>query len=106
MFMRYGHFGIGHPVMMRTIIRDCLGPDSPSNTMDTVGDRNEVDVDYAENGDDEGWNGCGEDDDDDEMSDEEFSDEELERHGEDERERDHGLEGDEDEDDDDDLLSF
>lgn len=42
MFMRYTHFGVGHPVMVRRLTRDCLGYESvtPVDAMDAV---NEVD---------------------------------------------------------------
>jgi hypothetical protein len=94
MFIRYTHFGIGHPVTLRKIIRDCFGFQSLGDTMDIAGSSNaEVDEDYEGNGTGESHDGCSDDEDEDE---EELSDEELED------EANEGWEGDED----DDLLSF
>ncbi|KAG1855096.1 hypothetical protein C8R48DRAFT_776498 [Suillus tomentosus] len=106
MFMRYGHLGVGHPVTMRRMTRDCLSPGSAGD-MNVVDDTNEVDVSHAENDDSEDCDGCGEDDDEDDgTSDEEFSDDDLE-HEDEGVEKDHGWEGDEDQDDlEDDDLSF
>jgi hypothetical protein len=103
MFIRYTHFGIGHPAMLHRIIKDCLGFESPGNAMDIVSDDNEADMGREEDsdGEGEGDEGCS-DDDDGEVSDEEFSDEG--------NEKDDGWEGGEDEDEhegeDDDLPSF
>lgn len=101
--MRYTHFGIGHPAMLRGIIRDCLGFESPGNAMDIVSDNDEADMGLEEDsdGEGEGDEGCS-DDDDGEVSDEEIGDEG--------NEKDDGWEGGEDEDEqegeDDDLPSF
>jgi hypothetical protein len=89
--MHYNHLCIGHPVMMRRIIRDCLISE-PVPSGDT--NDNEADMDYEETG--EGYVGCSDDDgDDQEVSNEELSGEELVEDD---------CEGDED--DDDDLPSF
>lgn len=106
MFMRYTHFGVGHPTMLRRIIRDCFGYKSGlDDIIDDAGNSNEADV---SNEDGEVYEGCGDDDDldDDDVSDEEFSDEELE-HEDEGNENDDGWEGDEPEDQDqDEHLSF
>lgn len=75
MFMRYTHFGVGHPVMLRRMIRDCESP-APANAMDVVdgedsnSEDHREDVDEQEVGDDE------QEETGDEFSDEEPEDEE------------------------------
>lgn len=91
--MRYGHFGVGHPVAMRRMTKDC---------MEIVDGSDDVDYAAEDLSDGEGFDGCSEDDDD-ETSDEELSDEELE-HEDEGVEQDHGQV--DDWADDDDLLSF
>ncbi|KIK39154.1 hypothetical protein CY34DRAFT_14574 [Suillus luteus UH-Slu-Lm8-n1] len=64
MYMRYTHFGVGHPVSLRRIIRDCESL-ALANAMDVVDE--EVDDDEEDRGGD-----------DEQYEDDEFSDEELE----------------------------
>lgn len=72
MFIRYTHFGIGHPVALRKITRDCLGSlvaapaDCDSDAMDIVDD---ADLEEAERDDEQDLD---EDSDEDELSDEEL----------------------------------
>lgn len=91
MFIRYTHFGVGHPVAVRKIIRDCLGSPAVApaecDAMDIV-----EDIDLEEVGDGEGHAGH-DDEQDSEDGEDELSGEELD-------------DGDEDEDLFDDLLSF
>lgn len=104
MFIRYTHFGVGHPAMLRRIARDCESV-ALGGVVGGVTSTNETDSDmgHDENGhhdteDDE--DDSGSDSDSGEISDEEFSDEDLELdHVED-------IDGDEAEDEFDDLLSF
>jgi hypothetical protein len=110
MFMRYTHFGVGHPAMLRRIARDSFRDDSPSGITNAVSNSNivalEADIAYGEDNDGEGYEGCS---DEGEPSDEECSDEELEDEDEgEENESDDGCEedGHEFEDEFDDLLSF
>lgn len=79
--MQYTHFGVGHPVMLRRIIRDIV---APTNVMDVM------DEDVCNGEDHEQW------DNEEEDGDEESGDEELEEEEEDGSEDDRG--GDEDED--------
>ncbi|KAG2049932.1 hypothetical protein BDR06DRAFT_984188 [Suillus hirtellus] len=98
MFIRYTHFGIGHPVMLWKIIRDCLDFESTGNALDIESGANEeVDVGYEENGAGDSCDGYS---DEEEEEEEELSDEELEDEGNED------CEGDEDNDNDNDLLSF
>lgn len=51
--MRYTHLGVGHPVMLRRMTRDCLGSESvtPVNAMDVVNeddDADDIDVEDRE----------------------------------------------------------
>jgi hypothetical protein len=74
MFMRYTGFGIGHPVMLRKFVRDCISSDlmAPTHTMDTVdADEHEDDID----GEGNDARDAVHDEDDEESSDEELSDE-------------------------------
>lgn len=72
MFMRYTHLGVGHPVMIRRIIRDCESLTLP-NAMDVV-DKEVSDGEDQEEVNDEHLGG----DDEQEENDDEFSDEEPE----------------------------
>ncbi|KAG2133212.1 uncharacterized protein EDB93DRAFT_1254984 [Suillus bovinus] len=79
MFMRYTHFGVGHPAMLHRIARDSFRNDSPSSITNAVNNSNivvlEADIGYGEDNDSEGYEGCSNEG---ELSDEECSDEELE----------------------------
>ncbi|KAG2052923.1 hypothetical protein BDR06DRAFT_1009062 [Suillus hirtellus] len=66
MFMRYTHFGVGHPVMLRRIIRDIV---APTDAMDVM------DEDVRNGEDHEQWD-IEEEDGDDESGDEELEEEE------------------------------
>jgi hypothetical protein len=51
--MRYTHLGVGHPVMLRRMTRDCLDSESvtPVNAMDVVNeddDTDDIDVEDRE----------------------------------------------------------
>ncbi|KAG2048807.1 hypothetical protein BDR06DRAFT_1012728 [Suillus hirtellus] len=109
MFIRYTHFGIGHPVTLRKIIRDCLDFEPTGDTMDIESITNEeIDVGYEENGASDSCDGYSDDDDEEEEEGEEGEEEEEEELGDEELE-DEGNEdwaADEDGDGDDDLLSF
>ncbi|KAG2113688.1 hypothetical protein DEU56DRAFT_919696 [Suillus clintonianus] len=70
MFMRYNPFGVGHPVSIRKITRDCLGSGAPADAMDVVND----DADHEEVDDGEGLGEFN----DEQEGDYAFSDEELE----------------------------
>lgn len=97
-FMRYNHFGIGHPAMLRRIVRDSSGFESPSD----INDEENSDGEHEEFGDDDG-DEDNNDNTDDEVSDVEFSGEEQEQ----EDEGNGGWEGNVDEDEDnDDILYF
>ncbi|KAG0692048.1 hypothetical protein DFH29DRAFT_883162 [Suillus ampliporus] len=101
MFMRYTHLGIGHPVALRRIIRDCLGSRAPADSdamaiVDGAG--------HEEVSDGEGQEECS-DSDEQEFSEEEFSEEELEDESEEDCDGEDGR-GDEDTLDPDDPLSF
>jgi hypothetical protein len=104
MFIRYTHFGVGHPAMLRRIARDCESV-VRGGVVGGVTSTDETDLDM---GHDENGHRDTEDDEDDsnsdsdseEVSDEGFSDEDLGLdHVED-------IDGDEGEDEFDDLLSF
>lgn len=95
MFMRYTHLGVGHPAMVRNMIKDCLEFESRGATI--VSNSNEADRDDEINSDEEYVAGC--DDTEEEESDEDVSSDEME-----DGNLDSG-EGDGDNDDDD-LLSF
>lgn len=80
MFLRYTHFGVGHPVMQRRIIRDCESL-ALANVMDVVdgevsdGEDHMEGDDEQEQDDDEQMEGADEqDENDDEVSDEEPED--------------------------------
>jgi hypothetical protein len=68
MFMRYTSFGIGHPLAIRRITRDCLDLEAPADTMD---------IDHEGASDGEGLEECDDDDEEEEESDYAFSDQEL-----------------------------
>ncbi|KIK33685.1 hypothetical protein CY34DRAFT_18219 [Suillus luteus UH-Slu-Lm8-n1] len=84
MFMRYTHLGVGHPVMIRRIIRDCESLTLP-NAMDVV-DEEVSDGEDQEEVNDEHLGG----DDEQEENDDEFSDEEPEDEEEEDGENDEG----------------
>jgi hypothetical protein len=69
MFMRYTPLGVGHPVTIRKIIKDCLRSGASADTMDVDHDSDHEDV-----SDDEGLKEF----DDEQENDYAFSDEELE----------------------------
>lgn len=68
--MRYTPFGVGHPVTIRKMIKDCLRSRASADTMDVVSH----DSDHEEVSDGEGL----EEVDDEQENDYAFSDEELE----------------------------
>lgn len=75
--MRYTPFGVGHPVTIRKMIKDCLRSRESADTMDVVSH----DSDHEEVSDDEGFEEVddeGLEEVDDEQENEAFSDEELE----------------------------
>jgi hypothetical protein len=68
MFMRYTDLGIGHPVILRRMVRDCFGPMAPADALDVMNDDSD-----GRDGDSEG----DEERDDEQEHDEEESDDEL-----------------------------
>jgi hypothetical protein len=77
MFMRYTHFGVGHPVMLRRMTRECLGSDlvALDDAMDVIND----DAADHDNGDgdgefEEGDGECEEDDGEQEEAEDEIED--------------------------------
>jgi hypothetical protein len=89
MFIRYTHFGVGHPVAVRKMVKDCLGsPAAAPADRDTMDIFDDIDLEEI-------WDGEGHaelDDEQDSEGEDELSDEEL------------GDEDDEDRDEDDDLF--
>jgi hypothetical protein len=72
MFMRYTHYGVGHPVVMREMTRDCANIDlahSPESEDDEGNEDQDIDIqpcegsgDGAEHGGDDVEGGEGEED--------------------------------------------
>lgn len=79
MFMRYTHLGVGHPVMLRRITRDCLGLGAPADVMNVVSD----DADPKEISDSEDIEEPDEEDEEEEDEENEDDDEDDEEDGED-----------------------
>jgi hypothetical protein len=53
MFMRYTHFGVGHPVLLRRMVRECLSSDlvAPDDAMNVINDDAADNDDDSEDGD-------------------------------------------------------
>lgn len=70
MFMRYTHFGVGHPVMLRRMTRECLGSDlvALDDAMDVIDD------DAADHDNEDGDGECEEDDGEQEEAEDEVED--------------------------------
>jgi hypothetical protein len=80
MFMRYTHFGIGHPAMLRKIVKDALGSEDDVEDLeecsdvqedDDIGDFEESDNELSSDGevDEENDEECGDDLEDDNFDD-------------------------------------
>jgi hypothetical protein len=106
MFMRYTYFGVGHPAILRRIIRDCFDDSvMRGDTTGIINNNHEEDMAYEDNsGNSDYDSGC--DDEDEEARGEEFSDEEVELEDEEDEIEDGSDVVDGDEDDDDNFLSF
>lgn len=74
MFMRYTPFGVGHPVIIQSMTRDCFGLQAPADINDVV----DNDSDHEELSDNEGPGEFNDEDEEDEEDDLAFSDEEPE----------------------------
>jgi len=92
MFMRYTHYGIGHPVFQREMTKNCSG----------AGQANSLDLEEDEDGSNEDWEGRSEAASDHDGNENEEADEEYDEGYYDEEEHD----GEEEEEGDDHSVSF
>lgn len=94
MMMRYTHYGIGHPIAVRELIRDCANAAELADNSSHLQDENDEDevIPYSDNNSEEGESD--EDETEDKSDDEEFDDldpecGEMEEEEEEEEEDDH-----------------